>query len=289
MGPNFTPVWSKRLATTEQIVFDVAISSDGNTIVGAAGSSFSVFDRAGNLFWTHQTDGDCLSVSVSHDGQFIVVSSSFGGVVLYDRAGQPLQQLISNERANCVSMAADGSCVAVALTAANTVKLLSTNGRRELWKNWSSEPMSVAVNFDGSLVAIGGAEGGVSLHGPRGELVHRFPVAGCVTGLALDGAGTYLAASANNKSALNFFSADGTVSWIRQLTNSSWRVAVSDNGDMVACADVHNVRLLARDGSELINSSFLKNDSMGWRLFRMALVWSLALAMASSVYNVVAI
>ncbi|HXD30188.1 MAG TPA: HEAT repeat domain-containing protein [Pyrinomonadaceae bacterium] len=246
------PVWSKRL---DYMVFDVAISSDGNTIVGAAGPSVSVFDSAGNLLWTTETRGICLSVSVSHDGQLIVVSSSLDGVRLYDRAGQPLQQLISYGQANSVSMAADGSCVAVALSTANTVKLLSTNGKGELWRYWISTPASVAVNVDGSLVAIG-AEGGVSLHDSRGELLQRFLVAGRITGLALDGAGAYLAASANDRSELTFFSADGTVSWTKQLSNSSLRVAVSDGGAVVACADVHHVRLFERDGSELINSRF---------------------------------
>ena len=252
MGENFTLLWSESLRHT---VFNVAVSSDGNTIVASSGRSFSVFDRDGSLLWTEDTYGDCLAVSVSRDGQLIVVSSSFGGVALYDRETKYWKHLI-RERAPSVSLASDGSCVAVALTSMDVVILMSTNGQGQLWKMPVPEPTVVATNADGSYVAVGTARGGVLLYGSRGELVDSFVAEGCMYGLAMDSTASYLAAAASDKPVLYFFSRNGAPGWSKPLTTSSLRVAMSGGGEVVACADLHYARLIARDGSELMTSNF---------------------------------
>ena len=254
MAETFTPLWSEKLSHD---VFNVAISSDGNTIVATAGTSFSVFDARGHLLWRELTFGDCLSVSVSQDGQLIVASSSFGGVYLYNRDGKRMKQL-TEEKATSVSMASDASCVAAALTSEEVVLLLPTNGKRQFWHCASPKPTVVATNADGSRVAVGSATGIISIRGSNGELITQLAAEGSLCGLALDPTASYLAAAPSNKPTLYFFSIDGTSKWSKSLVSSPLRVAISDGGDVVACADARRACLFGRDGAELVTADFGK-------------------------------
>ena len=165
-------------------------------------------------------------------------------------------QQLTQERATCVSMASDGSCVVAAITAEDVVLLLPTNGKRQFWHCASLEPTVVATNSDGSKVAVGSATGIISIRGTRGELISQFAIDGCLSGLGLDSTGSYLAATTSDKPALQFFSTDASLKWSKPLLEPSLRVAISDGGDIVGCADARRARLISRDGSELIAADF---------------------------------
>ena len=251
MGQTFKSIWSEQL---KNIVHNLAISSDGNLVVASSGRSFSVFDADGNLRVEEPTAGDCLAVSISDYGT-IVASSSFGGVVLYSRYGQLLHELF-DERATSVSISGDGSHVVAALTAEDMVLLFPTNGDPLLWSYQCKEPTAVATNRDGSMVAIGGANGDIWLVDSQGVMQRHFSAEGCLYGLALDPTGSYLAATPANRSELYFFSTDGVTEWSKTLSAPSLRVAITDGGQMVACADGERLRLYAQDGAELTSRNW---------------------------------
>ena len=103
-----TPSW---IYTTDDHVYSVSISADGEYIVGGSNDDkVYLFDKDSSTpSWSYSTSGDVNSVSISEDGQYVTAASSSNKVYFFDKdSGTPLWSYsLSSSDFTAVSISAD--------------------------------------------------------------------------------------------------------------------------------------------------------------------------------------
>jgi outer membrane protein assembly factor BamB len=253
MHAALNTIWTRKLSeSVSDDIFGVAISDDGQTLVAACGRSFHVLDADGRLLWRRETNASCLNVAVSPDGELIAASSMDDRAYLYDRAGRKIWELPVKSYACAVSLAGDEPCVAAALTDGKAVQFLPAVGTRVRWRTPLSGALSIATSADGSVTAVGTNDGGIYILDAVGDLKRCIQAGeGELYGLAMDAKGTYLAALDFDEGRLFFYQTDGRLLWSQTLEREALRVAMTKDGEVVACASAYCLHLIGRDGKEL--------------------------------------
>jgi len=165
-------LWSK---VSEQTTGSaVAVSGDGNTILSGGFyyypkypsiiSVVSAFGRGGALLWDYRR-GDSLidSLASSMDASRLVVGYSDGSVVILDRNGNIVRDLLMSRGVADVTISHDGGIIAVACSD-GSFYILDGSGR-SLSKYSVGEPvMSVAISGNGKYLAVGTMSGKLRLY-----------------------------------------------------------------------------------------------------------------------------
>ena len=190
----------------------VAVSTDGNVIVGAADDGLiRLWNRDGELQWEHQCDHKKISrLNMTPDGSLI----AFGGndhIYAMSRDRQVLWRY-------------------------------RTGG--EVWAG-------ARVSPDGETIAAGSNDQHVYVMNRNGSLRWRYRLVGNVNIVVMTPDGEYLAAGSTDAH-VYLFNREGRLLWKYRTGDSVYGVAVSADGRFVTAASYdRNVYLLAYDGELL--------------------------------------
>jgi len=148
-------------------IFQVQLSSDGSTVVGATQSSALLFDDHGTLLWSHNaTLGQFVRVSGSSNESYVAVADYYPGsgyppnqVLLFNRQGTKLWNSSAvTDGIDGFAMSHDGRFVAVGSgpNGENGTLYLYSSAGGLLWtRHVNSPPFSIAVSGDDSTIVIG--------------------------------------------------------------------------------------------------------------------------------------
>ena len=275
------PIWSYE---TDNAVWEVAISSDGNYIAaGSFDDTLYFFSREGKLLWKYKTDFIVKSVSISSDGNYIAAGrGSFsyitdeyaeGKLYLFNREGRLLWSYgvgegIGVER---VSISSDGNYIVAGVDCypSNKLYFFNKNGKL-LWSRENINPDDISISSDGSYV-VAGCDGGVCFFNGDGKLIWSYD-AGDGDGpyaVSVSSDGRYVTAGYNGK--VYFFNRNGELLWSykspeqREGENYIYRTWISSDGNYVAATTCGKLYFFTKEGRLLWSYQTEGNPGSIWK------------------------
>jgi WD40 repeat protein len=232
-GPNadgvVSPVTSLRHDGPRRGVPNVAVSQDGRFIAAVARNTLQIWDASTlRTVVVQQLDGELSDVCFSPDGSRAVCTEPDGAlwVCTFSPDGSDVQSRkarsgVSSSNIYMRTAFVPSNDRVTARVAADTIRLYDLDADAFATPEFSApQPiMGVAVSYDGSMLAIGAADGTVMVHDRvSGRLVREFPRhLGAVRAVAFSHDGALLASA----------SMDGAVRVWRLAPVSRDRVSVS--------------------------------------------------------------
>ena len=244
--------WKYRIGN----VHDVGISRDGAYIAAVTEYPGKVFllNGSGNLLWNKSLPATLSieDVSISDEGNYVIVGSSYREVFLFDRGGNLLwQKALTPDSLSDLDMSPDGNYIAAGGT--DNVTYLYDNAGAQIW-NYSvgSKVNSVSISSDGEYVAAGSKDNFVYLLNKDGNLLWKYNTSYSVDGVSLSPDGEFLAA-VDSDGKVFFFDSSGNLLWDSGSlgTFDLGVVSVSERGEYVAAVDYKTVTLLNKTGAKV--------------------------------------
>ncbi len=92
----------------------VDISADGGYIAGGCRGSLNLFSKSGKLVWAYKDDIGIYAVSISADGEYLAVGTSFSDELIFfsKKSNKPLWKYQATSDVHGLSVSSDGSLVA---------------------------------------------------------------------------------------------------------------------------------------------------------------------------------
>ncbi len=199
----------------------VDISADGKRIAGGCRESLNLFSESGNLLWAYKDNIGIYAVSISADGEYLAVGTSFSDELIFfsKKSNKPLWKYQATSDVHGLSVSSDGSLVAAGSH--------SPEERAYLFSRENNVPLTAYKTSPDSPVwtAAMSREGKYAVYG-------------------LDSADTYTSIflfSNDKNTPLKTWTTDW---WVRSVDMSSnGKYIVAGSGD-------HNVYLIDRDKDE---------------------------------------
>jgi hypothetical protein len=231
-------------------ISDVSVTKNGDlVVVGSSDGTLVMLDWGGNVLWTRETGAPILRVKVSYDGEFTAVTTSDSKVHLYDKGGNPLWKMGLKQPICGLSMNSTGSSVVIGSENMNTY-VIDRSGK-VLWGAKMGAPVGdVAISANGNYVAAGSDDHSIYLLDIGGRLVWSYRTEGPVQCVAISDNGDYIMASSMDKR-LYFFDRSGSLIWNPRNTEPAVAIDLSLAARNMVIAVGHEVHLLTREGSLL--------------------------------------
>jgi hypothetical protein len=235
----------------------VAFSSDASFLVAGADAVY-LFSRTGSSWSAPQVlplaAGDsATAIAISADGQWIVVGTFTGSVILVRNTGGNFGAPVSwtlGGTIHWVAMSADGSTFAAAASSSKALYFKTASFPATKAPAWTAALAgcagcrSVALSDDGSLLsAVGNAGTGgkvflFSDQGASGKQLWSQPTKKNPNSTSIDSAGKYVTAADGypDKTPGDFylFAASGSPQGSFQTSNMSWPMQISANAAAIA-------------------------------------------------------
>jgi hypothetical protein len=185
-------------------IFQVQLSNDGSSVVGATQSSTLYFDDHGTLLWSHNaTSGQFVRISGSSNESYVAVADYYAGggyppnqVLLFNRQGAILWNSSAvTDGIDGFAMSRDGRFVAVGSGPNGengTLYLYSTAGSLLWTRQVNSPPFNIAVSGDDSTIVIGTNWGAIG-YNIQGDVVWTYNQAPAES-MAVSSDGSYVLA-----------------------------------------------------------------------------------------------
>jgi len=248
----------------------VAFSSNASVLVAGADALY-LFVRTGSTWAAPQhlplPSGDsAVAVAVSADGQWIVVGTFLGSVILVQNKsgvlGAPVSWKLASGTIHWVAISADGSAFAAAGSSGKALYFKTASFPTSKAPVWTaaltgcSGCRSVALSDNGSLLSAAGnagTAGKLFLFSDQGASAKQLwvqPTKRNPNSTSMDSAGQYVTAADGypDKTPGDFylFSASGAAAGNFQTTNMSWPMQISANATAIAAgSDDSNVYYFA--------------------------------------------
>jgi len=278
--PNLNEAWKYE---TENFIWNINVSSSGELVaVGSWDAHIHLLDRKGTSLWKYKTGDYVASVGISRDGDVIIGASYDKFLYGLNRTGKLLFKFKADAYVRGAAISASGERIAAA-TWNGTVHMLDKKGE-QLWKvDIGTNPLSIAVAFDGGVIvgcsdksvrfldaagkeawkfdtgsavlsvaaapragimAAGSTDTHIYLMDQNGKLLWKYRTGGVVRGVSLSENGEYLVATSHDRY-LYFFEKSGKLLWISKIAPEIWTLSTSGMCDAIAigCRD-RSVRLL---------------------------------------------
>jgi len=245
-----TPFWSY---DTGEVVWDVAISTDGNyAVAGTSGVNdyvilFNVTNPIDPFIWesTDSTDG-IESLAISSNGAYIA-AGAYTTLYMYNKSSSTAQWSASTSgfKEN-VAISANGKYV-VTGGSIGYVYLYDSSNSNYLWSdNLPGDILSIDMSDDGEYFVVGGTNGICSLYNKTGTNPERDYIVDAydaVMSVSISNDGNYVAAgydyiSSSNRNTVYFY--DRTLStalWVQMTRTSISAVALSSDGSYLAASE----------------------------------------------------
>ena len=245
------------LRADQGVIFSVAISTDGQTIVsGGADGTVRLWNRKGKLLRTFQGHQDRVnSVAISADNQTVVSGGQDGTVRRWNWEGKPLGTFSGHQGlVYSVAISTDGQTI-VSGGIDGTIRLWNRNGNllRTFPGHHQGSVNSVAISTDAQTIVSGGADGTVRLWNRQGNLLSELfrSYGGSVTAVAIS-ANDQLIVSGGYDGMVRLWNREDNI--LKELSAEAMidSVAISaDNQFIVSGGQDGTVRLWNRKGIPL--------------------------------------
>ncbi len=139
----------------------VDISSDGKYVAGGCRESLNLFSESGKLVWTYKDDIGIYAVSISADGEYLAVGTSFSDELIFfsKKSNKPLWKYQATSDVHGLSVSSDGNLVAAGSHSPEEIAyLFSKESNVPLTKHKTSPDSPVwtaAMSRDGKYAAYG--------------------------------------------------------------------------------------------------------------------------------------
>lgn len=168
-----------RKALIPQMVWDIAISADGQRIASSykETSTITIWDASGNCLQTLAAGGSKSSLAYSTDNRLAAASSIFGKVQVWDASGRYLQTLEtsgSESSVGSIAFSLDGQRVAG--TTGRTLKVWDTTlgGTAQTPEHDRGMIRSFAFSADGRKIATSSSNGIIKLWDNSGKCIQTL-------------------------------------------------------------------------------------------------------------------
>jgi len=235
-------------------VADAGISMDGDYIVAVTKwtpTNVFLLDGSGGLKWKKSVSQSVGSVSISGNGSYVVVGTSYKTVLLFDGSGNLLwTKDLTTSSLYDVDISPDGRYIAVG--GYDNMTYFYTNTGVQIWNStfgdWVS---SVSISSNGEYTAVGSWDDFVYLFNKEGDLLWSRNATWPVYAVAVSPEGGFTAAG-NSYGNVSFFDNSGSLLWNIHL-GSVDGVSVSAGGEYIAVASEYNnkITLLDKTGAVL--------------------------------------
>ncbi len=241
-------VWRKRIEGVDCI----AVSRNGDVVVGCSDGKIYYFSREGKLIWEYKAKNAVGSVDVDDNGNFVVAEDLMDHIYFFTSCKDLPWRHSPNDgdlswiynTGWCVwkynrldllypciiRVSGDGKIIAVGGGGNRMVFVFDRGGYLIAKLKTSGVPTSLSISYNGSLIAVGCDSG-------YAYLFHNLKKAWCVKmrsrcAVDLSENGKYVVVG--DGKAVYLITSGGRVLWKSNLDDSITHVAVSDNGAVIA-------------------------------------------------------
>jgi len=234
---------------TEGQVRSVSISSDADYIAaGSQDNNVYFFDRMGNLLWSYETRHTVPTISISSNGDYVAAGSEDRKVYLFDKYGSLLWSYEAEEGIECVSISSGGDYI-TAGSWDRKVYLIDKVGTLLWYYETGDRVPTVSISSDGSYVVAGSHDSRVYFFDRNGNLLWDYETRWIVAGISISSDGMYIAV-ASLDAYVYFFDREGTLLWEYNTELAVFGVSISSDGSYVAVGSCNfNFYLFNRSGS----------------------------------------
>ncbi|ESA35895.1 wd40 repeat-containing protein [Leptolyngbya sp. Heron Island J] len=235
--------------------WDVAISSDGERIIGGDGSQITVWDTRRNIMATLQAEQDTfLGFDFSPDGQLIATASRSGNILLWNQAGRFLRMLEGHQFQSWDAAFSPDSQRLAAGAEDGTIRIWTVDGQLlHTLSGHDGRVYRVAFSPDGQQLVSSGADGTVQIWDQDGTPMHQLEAHDSdIFGLSVSPDGQFFA-SASVDQTVKLWRWDGTlVRTFEGHSHNIYGVDFSPDSQLLATASADNtVNLWTLDGEKL--------------------------------------
>ena len=235
--------------------WDVAISPNGERIIGGDSSQINVWDTNRNTIATLEAEQDTLlGFDFSPDGQLIAAAGRSGTIRLWTQAGRFLRTLEGHQLQTWdVAFSPDGQRVAAGAED-GTIRIWTVDGQLlHTLSGHEGRVYRVAFSPDGQQLVSSGADGTVQIWDQDGALRHRLEAHDSdIFGLSVSPDGQFFATASVDQT-VKLWRWDGTlVRTFEGHSHNVYGVDFSADGQLLATASADNtVNLWTLDGEKL--------------------------------------
>lgn len=215
------------------------------------GVSIAQAQETCELLWSYETGDTVFSISMSSNGDYIVVGSD--KVYFFNKDGGLLWSYDIGNTAYDVSVSSDGNYIAA--NSYSNVRgwhkrvCFFDKGGKLLWSYGTNNSVyDVLVSLDGNYIVIGGADG-VHFLNKNGELLWSYKGKSATDKLSISLDGDYVAATNYNR--INFFNKEGKLLWDYKIDDAIRDVSMSSDGNYIATASDKRVHFFNKEGKLL--------------------------------------
>ncbi len=160
-----TPLWKHQCETGAEDPSGgsgwVDISTDGNYIAGGCRGSLSLFSKSGKLIWAYKDDIGIYAVSISADGEYLTVGTSFSDELIFfsKKSNKPLWKYRATSDVHGLSVSSDGNLVAAGSHSPEEAAYLFSRESNVPLTKFKTSPdapvWTAAMSRDGKYTAYG--------------------------------------------------------------------------------------------------------------------------------------
>jgi WD40 repeat protein len=206
-------------------VYEVSISADGSLIAVAA-DTLAVYYPHGGLYWENNTGYFAYSTAISNDGNSIAAGYDDGTVRIYDRDGNLTQIYETGGNVYGLSISSDGSYVAAGSDDGKAY--LFGPGGELLWTYTAGGPVrSVSMSSDGRFIVAGSLDRMVYLFDFQGRLLWKYRTDTRVSDVSISPEGAFIAVCSGN---VYLFDIEGTLLRTFESKTSGLNMIFSSTG-----------------------------------------------------------
>lgn len=215
----------------------LAIDTAGQLIVGAGPAAVVAYHPSLENGWPNEIARAAANVAVGKFGDVVLVASKDGQLGWFDRYGN-LEDSVTTGQPIGLMAASEDLAWAAAADATGSLGLWDRRGRCAFRLDLPSQPLSLALARDGSLVVATLASGRSVGFGKDGTRVHEFvPTPGRVTGAARIVGPQQEVLVADDRGQIHRLQSSGVPIWSRELSDVSGALSASRDGSLIAWAD----------------------------------------------------
>ncbi|MFX0178972.1 MAG: PQQ-binding-like beta-propeller repeat protein [Candidatus Hodarchaeota archaeon] len=269
------PVWSYE---AENIVFSVAISSDGNYIVaGSKDDRVYFFHKSSSTpIWSYKAEDHISSVAISNDGSYLVAGSGDHRIYFFERSSStPLWSYtidyISGNMGDVesVSISSDGNYIVAGTQiyqGTSKVYLFHQSGGTPLWKFSAGDYInSVSIDSNGNYLVAGSQDDNIYLfHKSNSVPVWNYTTEDSVNSVSISGDGNYIVSGGgwDDRKVYFFNRTQNNPLWKYETTDQINSVDISFNGTKITSGGMdNNIYLFKSNGSQNHATLFTDADN----------------------------
>ncbi|MFW9819755.1 MAG: SBBP repeat-containing protein [Candidatus Thorarchaeota archaeon] len=241
-----TPLWNYQAG---DIVFTVAISADGNYIVGGSKDNrIYLFHKSSSVpLWSYYTGGNVQSVDISATGSYIVVGSADDKLYLFERTSSTpvwtytIDYIPGNWGAvSTVAISSDGNYIvggSEVYQGTSRIYLFRRSSSTPLWNYAAGDYiLSVDISSDGNYITAGGEDNNLYLFSNYSSTpIWNYDTGSNIYSTAISGDGNFIAVGTvwNNSAIYLFNKSNSTPLWKYITTDSITSVGISLDGNII--------------------------------------------------------